>query len=1047
MICNASCFHDYSAPVHLWYKSSQAQPHFASDLIMDSEIYLGKLVKLSIRKRSSPKVFISLLKQLLQKDPVSDNEILETLIELGATPKLEQARSSLQLSYAVHFACSGTAENERFMRLLSRASLESQRKYILYFKNNYKKVLPESILREFVNDGLAKYTKELSEKLRTDDPSQILKNVWTYTLLLWGGIIDGHLKLISAPVFKDLGIHIMTTLRAHGNPEMMTYFSNKANSILNALDLHKDVHAPIVNAKSKSDVPSTTSIKKSLGLNVSSKKVQHYFALKRFIWLNSRFRSWELDQLVERYFLFFKIPTPNIEAVVEEIVRAFFGGAITAVKLQEDAYVIFNWRNYIVTKLPQVLKESRVVHSQGTSESVEEILVRTLESYKDEAIMHMTSGGLQEQPYDLRKQFIRSCVYARIVSLEAMIRIFPEEGENVSQALITHQTEQLGQVDGLSSDMHSRLLDINPELTSLEESRLIDGFKGLASSNMFFLEAKQKRMHGLIHHSVDTLTREKNVEKLARLVLALSSALPAANYVFFHDDKGPFGVLDKVIAFIDSESFGVDADDSNFQEAYGQFGVLLSGVVLLSSTFGVRFDAVCVESSYTAEYINHFLYRLAEDLTDAVEGDSEQDKTIVHNYNRLVGDWTNALFDASNDGLSDDLIKSISVKQMYKLLLVIFQLAINARLAGALAPASLDNGIDYLSQNFLAPCAMAIMYWAAPKLGVHPASDAAADILLRIISTNLPALSPENPAFRVVLNAVGRHILARVHAVPEWRAVEKLALLARTVERHLDREYCTPGPPPADTPDMSSPPALWLADTVRRAVIHYTTAPGARKSPLPAPADCAAAAECWRLVRAVWPAIRAAELRRALVAEVEHAMRATAPGTGEEARVVADFLVFLAANSAGLDPRGLAGAGTGGGCALPAPGAVQYRFAASVDDHYASIFNGREPGEARATQSEAVDLDMDDLFDDVGDDLFGDVPAAGAGAESPRACRSAATVGDTYREVRRFAGLVGVAQSLEPDAADTVAQAAAGAMARVCLAREVDQWVHVARLH
>lgn len=1005
---------------------------------MDAGIYLNKLVKLSIRKRTPPKAFLKLFKQLLEKENVLDNEILESLIELNSLPRLDQAPKSLQFSYAIQFACSGGSENARFMKLLSKTSVETQRKYILYFKNNFKRLLPENLMREFINEGFLEYSKELSQNFRQKELNQLLRNVWTYTLFLWGSIIEHHSDLIAISAFKELGIHIMTTLKTSEDPDMMNYFSSKANLILNTSELYKDAHTPIVHAKSKTETPSFASIKKSLALNMSSKRVQHYVMLKRFIWLNTRFRSWDINQLVERYFQFFKILMQKVEDVIEEIVRAFFGGIIIAIKLQEDAFVIFNWKNYIVTKLPQVLKELKVVHNQGISENVEEMLLQKLEAYKDEAITKMTAGGLEDQPYDLRKQFTLSCVYRQVVTLESMLKLFPKEGENLSQALITHQIEQLTHVDSLNSDIHSRLLDINAELTSLEESKLIEGFKSLASSNMFFLEPKQRRLYELMHKCVDTLTREKNIEKLARLVLALSSALPAANYVFFHDEKGPFGLLDKVIAFIDGESFSVDADDSNFQEVYAQFGVLMSGVILLLSTFGIEFDQVYVESSYTIEYINRFFYQLGQDLTDVFEGENDQDKTIVHNYNRLMGDWINALFDVNNDGLSDDLIKSVNVKQIYKLMLVMFQLAINAKLVGALSSASLDNGIDYLSQNFLAPCAMAIMYWAATKIGpMQPASEAAADVLLRIIRSG--GAEPSF-GFRVVLNTVGRHILARVCSVGEWRGTEKLAQLAHTVEATLDREYCGARAPNANAPEFAG--ADSAVESVRRAVVHYL-----------AGAD---AVECWRQVRHWWPAVSSAELRETLLQDLERGTRATgAPGTTEEARVFAQFLVFMIVNS-GAEAREGFGVGADDGAAptdtaavAASPASLQYGFTVTVDNHYASIFNTVSAQEAKAPKdADITDLDMDDLFNDVGDDLFGDMMAQTMPPlDSPPVCRTPATGGVCYRQVRRFVGLTLAVAALRAEPGDSAAVTHLAAMARLLVAAEIDHWVHLSKSH
>lgn len=1002
---------------------------------MDSEISLKKLIKVSIKKKSPPKVFLDLVKQWLEKGDRSDNEILESLIELHPSLISEQEQKSLQLHYAIQLACSSLDEHRRFMKLLPQSTLDSQRDYILYLRNNLKSLFLENMMREFINGTFVEYSKGICERMRLN-LSATLKRLWAYILFLWGTIIDHYDSFITVPVFKDLGIHIVGTLKDLGDSNMLAYFSNKANSIINPSELHKDVHLPIATQKHKTEVPSIASMKRALALNGSSKKIQHYFKLKKFIWLNSRFRLWELNDVVEKYFLFFKILTQKIEDVIKEIFSAFFGGITTAIHLHEDAFVIFNWKTFIVSRLPQVLKESKVVHNQTIPENIEEMILSEMHQYNDEVITKMTVGGMKDKPFDLRKQFLKSCVYSRVISLDAMLKIFPEETENVSPALITHEREQLAHVESLSSDINSRLLDINTELTSLEESKLIETFQNIPSSNIIFLIMKQQQLCKLIHRAIDVLIREKSCEKLSRLILALANVLPVANYIFYNDEKGPWGILDKLISFLDGESFGVDADDSSFQDTYAHFGILLAGVLLLTSNFGIDFDNVCIETSYTVTYINRIFFRLAGDMTDRFEGEDEQEKNIVQNYYNLMGDWLNALFDVNNEGLSDDLIKSVGVKQIYKLIPIIFQLAIKAKLVGALGTGSLNNGIDYLSQDFLAPCCMEIMHWVTSKLGPMQASnDVIADALLRIIESNIGPTttdSEHNFTFRMVLHVVGPAIIRKIRTIKEWLTNEKLTQLISVIRKETDPEYCMCD---GAVPEVTGGPTL--AESVRKTLLHYTLDTSTDSAP-----------KCWSAIRYLWAAVPKTELVQLLLQELDRGSKSFSnPVTTEEARITADFLVFMVIDSSRVVARDtIADISQFNDSSPLSEDNIQYQFKLALDSHYASVFNeaNTEPPKENKPvpkEEEIPDVDMDDLFNDVGEDLFGDfMQVTLSHIDKPTVYRTAAIVSDCYTRVWRFMSLNVCMLQLQ---SDSTSPPGLINMARLLISHELEHWLFV----
>lgn len=928
---------------------------------------------------------------------------MEELLELSAF------RSTLELKYAWIYAFGGAGDLQKFMEILPKLEVRSQREYILYVKNHFLELTKDELSKLFVNQHYVKFTLEILTK----SFSEVNMNLLYTVLFFWGTLIDKHRLIIVTSSFKELAISVMSKLTELHNTVMLAYFTKKAKLILDSTDLGKELKATMP-FKFEKTILST--VKLSYSLNVKSKKVLHYLKAKKFIWLNSQFRLWQLEKLLERYISFFSLQKLSSTELISEIFNAFFGGIYCAISLEEEPYVIFNWRNYIVSRLPALLKSLKLLHS---SETLEDSLMTAVSQLNDLMFVKLIVGSSQ-QPYNLKKVFLRSCIYRDVISLMAFVKLYPEEADTVSSSLITHETEQLNHIEGLTSEFNAKLLNINTEFTLLEESKLIEYMESLPTSNLQFLEIKQNQLHKLVLSLIDTLIREKSNEKLSRLLLALINCSSVANYVFFCDTQGSWSVLNKLIAYIDAESFAVDDDDSNFQDTYAYFGILLTGVIAISSFFGVDFKTVTVKNLYTIEYIHKFFYRPCDDLTSTVEGADDEDNTIVANYNNLLGDWINALFDINNEGLLDDLIKSVNVKQIYKLIFVIFQQAVSARVAGKLTAASLNNGIDYLSQNFLAPCSAEIIRWICTNIGpMHANNEMLIQILVRIIETNLGDSSGDpNYTFRAVLRIVGPEVISRVQSLPNWENTATMARLVKLIRQHIDQAYVYV-PQSVRLADSSVSSSETLAASLKAALVHYLREEG----------DDAA---LWKTVGGIFSALTVRELMSLLVEEIE----ACAHGTAEEAKIMVDFLIFLTVVTSKPGYDELYSSWNLLEKELPAHTHVtDSRFTLTMDSHYASIFNEATASYLDPRDDLMTDLEMDDLFND--DDLFGDTglhPNASSKVYSTSA-KVARLCGEAYHAASALAGM-----------ACFLAGALVYPVARMKLTQELELWMHNAKL-
>lgn len=947
---------------------------------MPSELTLEKLVASCLSRELSERQFVVHLERFLHKNLPSDNEIAESLLELHGK-KLHDKRV-LQLRYVLAYASTSVESLHRFFDLLRKTSLESQKDYLGYLKRVFKDAFQVN-LREFINKSLHDYTSGFQGSLGLS-LSKPEKAVFVQLIFLWGAIIQTALELINQSQFQELAIAVITKLHSVNENDLANLFSKHANAIVDSADLRKDIHkaralvSGPVHFPNTGDKSSPASIKKALLLNLNLKKVLKFYKLKKFMWLNHQLALWRLAGLVDNFIRYFEIQTASTVALLNELIGTFFDGFISVSNATEKPYVVFNWRSYIVSRLPRDI-ESVIKKSESEASELENDVISIAMATSPECITHLKVGGWERQPCDLRRTFLRACLYRGVISLAAYTNTFPDEKNLLSSSLVSHEVGVLSQVHALASDYHAKLTDVNTEFTSLLESKLVEYFASLPNTDFQYSPEKQAHLLKLVQESMDSFMKNKEFEKLCRLVLALLNNPPLANYIFFVDTKGPWTCLEKLIPFIDAEEFSDEDDESNFQESYSHFGILLSSVIMLADTFGVDFASTNITSSYTVDFINNYFYRLLDNYTDEFNSGSDQDTNFVGSYKRVTSEWANALFDVNNEGLSDDLIKSIGVKQIYKLIVIILQKAVIAALAGKLDSQNLYNGIDYLSQEFLVHCAVEFSMWLASNIGpLHNDSEYFAQLILKIIQSNLGEEETMGEkeigaSFTLVLNLIGTPILKNIQAIRNWEANETMAKLVKVISENTNSEYGTSKKPllVQNFKNIEGNSTVLVLLELLALYLHEKT-------------DVDAAA-LLSAISAVWSNVSDIEI----IGQLENLLQCLLSGSGsrftlEETKIMVNFLSFLISLSGSLDvdkaQEDLSELRRGIVERQMKAQEFSDKFTTSLSNHYASALgeinvgeNGTKTDLEPKTQPKedlGMDFEMDDLFNDMSEGFF-----------------------------------------------------------------------------
>ncbi|KAM9911186.1 hypothetical protein OXX69_003760, partial [Metschnikowia pulcherrima] len=890
--------------------------------------------------------------------------LLLALPERGGKALEKQFKSveKLQIAYVIEWALSNGKNTATFFETLPSTSLRCQHKYISYLKGIAANVARQTLTEDFYA-ALAQFSLELADNIQLSPENNTSKRLWYDLIFLWGTLIDQDSAIPLKPRIKEVLAKVSRATRAAGDSNMTAYVTRK---FISTTDISaSNGHEKVI------ETEHSTAFKTSnfSPLNLDNKRFANYVALKKFIWLSNHFRSWKANtDLVRAFINFFRLHDLKHAELAKELTNSFLHGYSAAVRSRERPYVVFNWKNFILTDFAHDLKN--LAHAFRVDHEWEDAIITSVASCTDTTVLSTKVGGATES-YDLGREFTRACVYQGVVSLEKFTDAYPAISASTSAQAITHEIEIMSQVDTIDADFTTKLYNMDPAFTSFEESKLVDYSRNLLSSDLRFSKAKQQRLASVTCDLIDKLIQEKHNEKLSWVALLLSNVPAIANYIFYQGS--PWNVLNKFINYIDNETFNVDDDDGNFQDTYTCFGVMLTGVVSLASLFGINFAEISIQSSYTLDYINEFYFRSSDPLTSNYAGIDEQEKQIIASYDRLFTEWAKALFDVNNDGLTDELLKSVNVKQIYKFVYLLFREAFTARVVGSLNETSLNNGIDYLSQSFLAPCSLEAMQWLISRVGPQQkTSNTMIEILLRILETNTGIASSSNTSehnytFRMILNIVGPSIVRKIRSFGNMIS-ENMQKLMNKILQETDAEYCQ-----------------WniLADEQTNGHVSTNSIKNEITSFLKESEAMMSHSliEAWARMKHKWDSVPSEAICYTLLEEVEHSAGTRGSVIMEESKLVVDFYLFMltcsgapdaddvdsylvALNSSRKSESSMTKAGS--------------QFALTINDHYSSVFNesgpdpiGTSNGDDSRPQEEPLgDYGMSDLFDDMSENLF-----------------------------------------------------------------------------
>lgn len=525
---------------------------------------------------------------------------------------------------------------------------------------------------------------------------------------------------------NDLVFQLATRLEGLRLSNLLDFLLLKSKNILSEDQIRLLIHSKATSTSSTDssgsgedkslDLPTiTTSLYKNLSVgSLSSAKQETYNETIKFLWLNKIMKLWKFadNESIFNNFVHNFIPSSdknkNPYLTSFELIKATFKGFGYAVINNDDCYVLFNWKNFIITRIPVILSTLKFANVND-EETLERAVLNAFNSLPDSIVKVLTNLALgSTKVYDLRQIFIKSLIFNRLLPPVAFQKFFPMESK-ITQQVILSELAQYNHDLNLRRKFNDKLINVNSEFTSLEESGLLELCNSLPAS-LEYLYSRQIELSNAINDIIDEMKISREHEKLNRLLLSVMSNVQLTNILVFNSN--PYVVLGKMIDYIDSENFRIDDDDENFQDVYSYCGVLILSIISIIEKFKIDLSTFNIKNSFALDYINNFYYRLCDDLTNQIPVNSdEEDNTIATNYNNLLIDWINALFDDSNDGLSDDLIKSISIKQIYKLIPLVYQQAITATSIGKIDFSILTNGIDYLSQVFLIPTTVSIINW------------------------------------------------------------------------------------------------------------------------------------------------------------------------------------------------------------------------------------------------------------------------------------------------------------------------------------------------
>ncbi|WLF78989.1 hypothetical protein PVL30_002738 [Lodderomyces elongisporus] len=590
----------------------------------------AELLNAAIDKSLPARSFVLLFIQTTAINPLNEDSFAQLMLPLShQIDDLEIYRLSLlvSLSFSTIFNC------ELFWSALGKLPSEFQAKYILEIHDTLqKKELPinQEVIKQLVLDSFPQYiqksTLSISENngpfvdgenigqivtlagTLVDQFSNVINHNWDETIVNFAQAIQHHTGVLRL-------LQNVREVLAPGTVQRLEDMSSEVDED----DLMQDVASVVTSPEKASPVKWIYDCTKDFALLQQLERPQTFV------------RKFKEDCILSR-------KHGDNEFIAQTLVQA-----LIEVNVNGNEVHLFNLKNFVLTRLPQIIIE-----------------------------LNAQSSGLMNQ--------IATSSFADEAFKSALQRAISGAKDDTDNTLFRIKTE-----------LKSKLVDVNPEFTTFEESGLLEFLQNIPK--LLLVQEQQKAFSFLVLETFEELARASEVEKVSRLLMGLINSNDLINIILFNTNKQ---IIDRVVQYIDNQEFDTEEINDNIN----YLGISLMFAVLCTSILDPRYTP---SVTYSSSSLSPSDATTTASLSSSSPLSSSPPSSYFENYLTIKPSLSTEIPQAeeiifelfSAEGVSDDLLNKLSIKEIYKVIPNIYMQAIEAYRIGIINLPILLNGLEY----------------------------------------------------------------------------------------------------------------------------------------------------------------------------------------------------------------------------------------------------------------------------------------------------------------------------------------------------------------
>lgn len=480
-------------------------------------------------------------------------------------------------------------------------------------------------------------------------------------------------------------------------------------------------------------------------------------------------------------------PVQSRLAIIGEVINAMFDCQSITFLRRDSAKRNNFWKCCIRTRIPRVIRtlfprstaEDQALIQTAVSKSILGLeqptvtLIRlSIGSDELDDMFSSFPGGLD---VDIRHELVAACISEGVLPKSAFNAIFKDSGISV---------DALDYADELSIDGQTLTIDALAEQLQYENLEFIavpDCLMAKVAAQMEKLSGpKQEEVSRRVLVLLADFVQSGNARPVRYMCQALALNTTAVDVMALCID--PLLILKALVDCI--ELWREDDEEASYQEAYTDFGAIVVFAITLKQRYHLDLSQLAEvgtlfvgQPSPSSTVPPHELF-LSQLLT---ESDSSQ--RIFHlsdEQNDQLSGWATALYDAG--GISDDLMRSSSVKQFFLVTPAIFQQSMLAHEKGLLPLATFRGGLEYFLQPFLLGSTVGVFKWLSEQLWRHTqkGQDEQMATVISVCSTLILTDNAETE----VLSPIHQMVLA-ICADEMYEALDQAVQAGYTVENRV----------------------------------------------------------------------------------------------------------------------------------------------------------------------------------------------------------------------------------------------------------------------